>query len=157
VLTLTSGVVPLLDVLARMHGDADAFSAVMYRSVNVLAKVDGEARSLARRMAALARQNFFSPRLHNDAFYWSGRMHFAFGEVDLAEWDFSVSVASFAEKSHAHYFLGVIAESRGDIDSALLEYEQHRLLQPGCPATRSALHRVHATLAKRLESMPGRA
>lgn len=154
VLTEPADVAPLFDLVARLHGDADAFAAIMYRSVDVLAKADDGVRDLARRMAALAKQNFFSPRVHNDAFYWSGRLHFAFGEMDVAERDFLVSVASFAGNSYAHLYLGTIAEGRGDIDSALLEYEQHRLVEPECPTTRSAILRVHAKLAERSESAP---
>lgn len=154
-LTEPTGVAPLFDLLARMGGDADAFSAVMYRSIDVLIDVDTNVHSLARRTAELAKENFFSPRIHNDVFYWSGRLYHELGEMEIAKRDFALSVASFAEKSHAHFFLGAIAEIRGEIESALLEYEQHRLVQPDSTATRSAIRRVHAKLAKRRESVLG--
>lgn len=154
VATQASQVEPVLDLVTRMRADPDAFAGAIYRTVGVLADAEKGVRSLARRLAAMAKENFLSPRFHNDVFYWSGRMHYALGDLDLARQDFETSVSRFAAKSQAHFFLGVLAEQRDDIDTASQHYALHRALQPECKATRAAIRRVRAKLRKRQEPAP---
>jgi hypothetical protein len=87
-LTKATGVAPLFDLLARMQADPDAFAAIMYRTIDVIAKAEPGVRRLALRLAQAAKENFYSPRFHNDVYYWSGRLHYALRNIGAAERDF---------------------------------------------------------------------
>ncbi len=152
-LTKATGVEALLDILARMRADPDAFAAIMYRTIDVIASADSAVRSRALRLAHAAKENFYSPRFHNDVYYWSGRLHYALRDLDAAERDFEASVSTFGKRSHAQFFLGIFAERRGFVETALDHYTRHRMVQPDCPATKDAIRRVgEKVAAKRADS-----
>jgi tetratricopeptide (TPR) repeat protein len=142
----SAAVAPLLDLLAQMRGDPDAFAAVIYRTIDVIAATETGVRSLALRLAQAAKENFYSPRFHNDVYYWSGRLHYALGDLDTAERDFDASLSIFGKRSHAHFFLGVIAERRGFAETALDHYARHRTVDAECQATKNAIRRVSGKL-----------
>jgi hypothetical protein len=147
-LTKPSGVGPLFDLLARMRGDPDAFAAIAHITVDVIAEADSGIRSLALRLAETAKENFYSPRFHNDVFYWCGRIHYAFHELAAAEREFAASAAAFGKRSHAHFFLGAIAERHGFAQTALTHYARHRTVQPDCEVTRNSIRRVRDKLSR---------
>jgi hypothetical protein len=146
-LTKGSSVKLLFDALARLQADPDAFAAIVHMSLDLLPRAKEELRSVALRVARRAKENFHSARFHNDVFYWSGRVHNAFGQADSARRDFEASVAHFGDASQAHFFLGAFAEHRGDLDGAARHYALYAQLMSECPLTRAALQRVAGTHA----------
>ncbi|HET7033623.1 MAG TPA: hypothetical protein VFJ48_10900, partial [Casimicrobiaceae bacterium] len=147
-LTKASGTGPLFDLLARMRGDPDAFAAIAHITADVIAGADDGVRSLALRLAEVAKENFYSPRFHNDVFYWSGRLHYALSDFAAAEREFGASVAAFGDRSHARFFLGAIAERRGFAETALDYYVGHRAVQHDCEVTRNAIRRMREKLSR---------
>jgi hypothetical protein len=147
-LTKPAGVGPLFDLLARMRGDPDAFAAIAHLTDGVIAEADEGIHALALRLAQRAKENFYSPRFHNDVFYWSGRLHYALDDLTTAARDFEASAAAFGKRSHAHFFLGAIAERNGFADSALDHYARHRAVQPDCEVTRNAIRRMREKAAR---------
>ena len=147
-LTKPAGVGPLFDLLARMRGDPDAFAAIAHITDDVIAQADEGIRSLVVRLAEMAKENFYSPRFHNDVFYWSGRIYYALDDLAAAERDFEKSVAAFGKRSHARFFLGAIAERHGFAQTALDHYVRHSAVSPDCEVTRNAIARMREKLAK---------
>ena len=147
-LTKPAGVGPLFDLLARMRGDPDAFAAIAHITDDVIAQADDGIRTLAVSLAEAAKQNFYSPRFHNDVFYWSGRLYYALDDDAAAERDFEASVAAFGKRSHARFFLGAIAEKRGFAETALGHYERHRTVSPDSEVTRGAIRRMREKLTR---------